>query len=116
MKTFVSLALLTAASDAAPQNLVGELLDNIFRWQDYFPKFIPIPDNIPAPVPQNFLQSAPVVPELKAATPLGILNDPQLNRDSCNSIMFGDRALWTCRDTQYFASDGSIRNDVFIST
>lgn len=36
-----------------------------------------------------------------AGTPrvLGLVDDPELNRDSCTSTRVGSRQLWTCRDT-----------------
>lgn len=37
---------------------------------------------------------------------IGNVADPTLNRDSCAASLFGGRALWTCRDTQTYDSDG----------
>ncbi|EED15920.1 hypothetical protein TSTA_010380 [Talaromyces stipitatus ATCC 10500] len=34
---------------------------------------------------------------------LGNVSDPTIDRDSCGSDRFGDRALWTCRDSQPFS-------------
>lgn len=35
---------------------------------------------------------------------LGNVSDPSIDRDSCGSARFGDRALWTCRDSQPFSN------------
>lgn len=37
---------------------------------------------------------------------IGLLADPNLNRDSCGSSKYGDRALWLCRDSQHYDEDG----------
>ncbi|KZV82135.1 hypothetical protein EXIGLDRAFT_685238 [Exidia glandulosa HHB12029] len=49
-----------------------------------------------------------VVDPTVSGTPqvLGIVTDPSLNRDSCNSVKFQNRVLWTCRDTQPVGLDG----------
>lgn len=39
-------------------------------------------------------------PKVVSTEELGIVSDASLNRDSCGSVRIGDRALWTCRDTQ----------------
>lgn len=53
--------------------------------------------------------STPVVPKLKSAQVLGLASDSRYNRDSCGSTTFGNRTLWTCRDTQLFHDDGTVR-------
>ncbi|KAI0394592.1 hypothetical protein F5Y17DRAFT_466209 [Xylariaceae sp. FL0594] len=45
-------------------------------------------------------------PTVKKATLLGNLADPAINRDSCGSVRVGDRAFWTCRDSQPYDSTG----------
>jgi hypothetical protein len=49
----------------------------------------------------------PIHPKVKG-TPsvLGNLADATLNRDSCGSSNFGDRAFWVCRDSQHYDSNG----------
>ncbi|KAJ5246049.1 hypothetical protein N7468_001032 [Penicillium chermesinum] len=37
---------------------------------------------------------------------IGNVADPTLNRDSCGSSPFGGKALWVCRDTQPYDSNG----------
>ncbi|KAK2757719.1 hypothetical protein FQN54_004688 [Arachnomyces sp. PD_36] len=37
---------------------------------------------------------------------IGLLADPELNRDSCGSARFGDRAFWVCRDSQHYDENG----------
>lgn len=37
---------------------------------------------------------------------LGLVTDPRVNRDSCGSVRFQDRDLWTCRDTQVNDENG----------
>ncbi|KAI0966026.1 hypothetical protein F4678DRAFT_484565 [Xylaria arbuscula] len=45
-------------------------------------------------------------PTVKTATLIGNVADPAINRDSCSSTRVGDRAFWTCRDSQPFDSNG----------
>lgn len=49
-------------------------------------------------------RTQPVKPVV-AGTPrvLGLVDDPELNRDSCTSTRVGSRQLWTCRDTNAIA-------------
>ena len=49
----------------------------------------------------------PVNPTVKG-TPnvVGILEDPELNRDSCGSVKLDNRAFWVCRDSQHYDDDG----------
>lgn len=49
----------------------------------------------------------PVNPIVKG-TPsvVGILADLDLNRDSCGSVKFDTRALWVCRDSSHYDSNG----------
>lgn len=47
---------------------------------------------------------------------IGILADASLNRDSCGSSLFGNRALWVCRDTQHYDSDGIPNLPIFTSS
>lgn len=35
---------------------------------------------------------------------LGNVSDPSIDRDSCGSARFGNRVLWTCRDSQPFSN------------
>lgn len=52
----------------------------------------------------------PVVPKVKGQPQLlGLVGDPALNRDSGGSARFGDRVLWTYRDTQLCGSDGKVQ-------
>ena len=58
------------------------------------------------PTPTN---TEPVHPKLKGEPCiLGLVGDPGLNRDSGGSTRFGDRVLWTYRDTNLCNPDGSI--------
>ncbi|GIZ41183.1 hypothetical protein CKM354_000449800 [Cercospora kikuchii] len=53
--------------------------------------------------------SGPIIPKTKREPEiLGLVGDPSLNRDSGGSVRFGDRLLWTYRDTQLCNSDGSV--------
>ncbi|TGJ82133.1 hypothetical protein E0Z10_g6648 [Xylaria hypoxylon] len=45
-------------------------------------------------------------PTVKNATVVGNAADPAINRDSCGSTRIGDRAFWTCRDSQPYDSNG----------
>jgi hypothetical protein len=47
---------------------------------------------------------------------LGIVTNPIVNRDSCNSARFQHRTLWTCRDTQYLNEIGDPLNWSISST
>lgn len=47
---------------------------------------------------------------------LGNVTDPTINRDSCTSVRFGDRALWTCRDSQPYDSSGVPTHPVYSSS
>lgn len=47
---------------------------------------------------------------------IGILAGPSLNRDSCGSSLFGDRALWVCRDTQHYDANGIPNLPLFTSS
>lgn len=52
----------------------------------------------------------PVVPKVKGQPQLlGLVSDPALNRDSGGSARFGDRLLWTYRDTQLCGSNGKVQ-------
>jgi hypothetical protein len=37
---------------------------------------------------------------------LGVAQNPVIDRDSCGSSRFGDRAFWTCRDSEPYDSNG----------
>lgn len=58
----------------------------------------------------------PVVPKVKNIQVLGLVSDPALDRDSCGSVPFGDRIFWTCRDTQLFYPNGSVKLDPLITS
>jgi hypothetical protein len=45
----------------------------------------------------------PVTPKA-SATLLGEVIDRNLQRDSCGSVKWGTRALWTCRDTTFLTA------------
>ncbi|KAI0416478.1 hypothetical protein F5X98DRAFT_343996 [Xylaria grammica] len=45
-------------------------------------------------------------PTVKNATVIGNVADPAIHRDSCGSTRIGDRAFWTCRDSQPYDSNG----------
>lgn len=52
----------------------------------------------------------PVVPKVKGQPQLlGLVGDPAFNRDSGGSAKFGDRVLWTYRDTQLCGHDGKVQ-------
>ncbi|KAI2626852.1 hypothetical protein GGS21DRAFT_545926 [Xylaria nigripes] len=53
-----------------------------------------------------FANNAAFTPTVKSATLVGNVADPNINRDSCGSTRVGHRALWTCRDSQPYGSDG----------
>lgn len=38
---------------------------------------------------------------------LGLVQNPVIDRDSCGSTRFGDRAFWTCRDSEPYDSNGN---------
>ncbi|KAI1435573.1 hypothetical protein GGR50DRAFT_702881 [Xylaria sp. CBS 124048] len=46
-------------------------------------------------------------PTVRNANVVGMVAEPALNRDSCGSSRVGDRALWTCRDSQPYGSNGA---------
>lgn len=99
MKSFLLVAVSTALSQAVAGTASGA------RHQG--PDFTPnhrFSSRVPAKSSKQ-----PVIPKLKT-TPeiLGLVNDPALDRDSCGSSNFGDRTLWTCRDTQLFYPNGSV--------
>lgn len=59
----------------------------------------------------------PVIPKVKGEPQLlGLVGDPSLNRDSGGSVRFGNRILWTYRDTQLCNPDGSVRMFPIISS
>ncbi|KAF2861003.1 hypothetical protein K470DRAFT_276503 [Piedraia hortae CBS 480.64] len=63
--------------------------------------------------------SQPTIPKLrKQPVVLGLLNDPGLNRDSiaAASARFGNRVLWTCRDTQLMNPEGKVQQWPVISS
>ncbi|KAJ6000591.1 hypothetical protein N7481_001000 [Penicillium waksmanii] len=68
-------------------------------------------------VPSNQEKRDSIKPVVKG-TPqvVGILADSSLNRDSCGSSLFGDRALWVCRDTQHYDPDGIPNLPIFTSS
>lgn len=45
-------------------------------------------------------------PTVGKATVVGNVADPTINRDSCGSTRIGNRALWTCRDSQPYDGNG----------
>ncbi|ORY20144.1 hypothetical protein BCR39DRAFT_555447 [Naematelia encephala] len=49
------------------------------------------------------------VPTVNRTTLVGVVTDPHLDRDSCGSVKWGNRVLWTCRDTQY-VTNGTVEN------
>lgn len=68
----------------------------------------------PPPVPQK-----PIIPKLKCKPKIvGLLNDPDLNRDSiaAATARFGDRVLWTSRDTQLMQPNGKVQPLPIISS
>lgn len=59
----------------------------------------------------------PVIPKVKGQPQLlGLASDPSLNRDSGGSARFGDRVLWTYRDTQLCGRDGKVQALPIITT
>ena len=47
------------------------------------------------------LVAAEVKPQFKDVKIVANVTNPNLDRDSCGSVKMGNRAFWTCRDTQY---------------
>lgn len=47
---------------------------------------------------------------------LGLAQDPSINRDSCGSTRFGNRAFWTCRDSQPFDTNGTPTLPIYSSS
>lgn len=47
-------------------------------------------------------QSYSALPKLKRATIIANVTQPSIDRDSCGSCRIGNRAFWTCRDTQRY--------------
>ncbi|KAI0154472.1 hypothetical protein GGR57DRAFT_502671 [Xylariaceae sp. FL1272] len=45
-------------------------------------------------------------PTVASTSVIGNVADASINRDSCGSSLIGDRALWTCRDSQPYGSNG----------
>ena len=43
---------------------------------------------------------AAVSPQVASVKLIANVTDPKVTRDSCGSVRIGDRALWTCRDTE----------------
>lgn len=60
----------------------------------------------------------PVIPRIKSTRTLGLVGDPRYNRDLAGSVRFGERTLWTWRDTQTIdAKTGKFQqNELFSST
>jgi hypothetical protein len=44
-------------------------------------------------------------PQLSSISCVALVTDPSLDRDSCGSVKWGDRVLWTCRNTGYLNGD-----------
>ncbi|KAI1815058.1 hypothetical protein GGS20DRAFT_597415 [Poronia punctata] len=57
-------------------------------------------------VSSTVLPKRAFTPTVKTVTLLGNLADPAINRDSCGSVRVGDRAFWTCRDSQPYDDSG----------
>ncbi|TRX90441.1 hypothetical protein FHL15_008610 [Xylaria flabelliformis] len=57
-------------------------------------------------VSSTVLQKRAFTPTVKSATVIGNVADPAINRDSCGSTRIGNRAFWTCRDSQPYNSAG----------
>ncbi|KAI0485834.1 hypothetical protein F4859DRAFT_512027 [Xylaria cf. heliscus] len=55
-------------------------------------------------VSSTVLQERAFTPTVKSATILGNVADPAINRDSCGSARIGNRAIWTCRDSQPYSN------------
>ncbi|KAI0202522.1 hypothetical protein F4808DRAFT_420401 [Astrocystis sublimbata] len=53
------------------------------------------------------LRKRAFTPTVKSAFVVGIVADPAINRDSCGSTRIGDRAFWTCRDSQPYDANGA---------
>ncbi|KAI0456039.1 hypothetical protein F5B21DRAFT_523035 [Xylaria acuta] len=47
------------------------------------------------------------IPTVKSVTVVGNVADPAINRDSCGSTRIGNRAFWTCRDSNPYDSNGN---------
>ena len=54
----------------------------------------------PRASPVELAKRAAVSPQVASAQLLANVTDPAITRDSCGSCKIGDRALWTCRDTE----------------
>lgn len=80
------------------------------------PREDPQSEKIP-PEGQVISTHQPIIPKLKSQPKiLGLVGDPSLNRDSGGSVRFGDRMLWTYRDTQLCNPDGSVKMFPIISS
>lgn len=62
----------------------------------------PAPAPAPSSTPTQQASQSAVYPKFASATWIANLTDPAVSRDSCGSALFGDRVLWTCRDTEPF--------------
>ncbi|CAK4033229.1 Hypothetical predicted protein [Lecanosticta acicola] len=92
MRGLILLGALAAQSAAAP---TGEL------WNTF----------------SSYLRPRAAQPQVKSATYLGNVTDPQFNRDSCGSVRLGNRAFWTCRDTMvYNAATAQSQFPIYVST
>jgi hypothetical protein len=120
MKPIFFLAALPALSAAAPLDFITDLLRraSVPKAIHYFPSYTAAPAQTSS-APEFRIQAAAaaaVTPQVKSAQVLGLVSDPALSRDSCGSCRIGNRTLWVCRDTQYTAADGSVRQDILLSS
>lgn len=68
------------------------------------------------PSPQRRM-GEPACPKVKGTPEIvGLVGDPGLNRDSGGSCRFGDRILWTYRDTQLSKPDGTFHEIPIITS
>lgn len=61
---------------------------------------------LPHGVSSAILATGAFTPTVGKATVVGNVADPAINRDSCGSTRIGNRAFWTCRDSQPYDSNG----------
>ena len=66
---------------------------------------------------QSHRPGGPVYPKVKG-TPklLGLVDDPEINRDSLGSVKFGSRIFWTARDSQPYGPDGKPTFPIYSSS
>lgn len=69
----------------------------------------------PTPSPIELAGRAVSSPQVASVQVIANVTDPAVTRDSCASVRVGDRALWTCRDTEVFVN-GQVELPLTVNT